>query len=200
MAVGAAAIAAFALLGTMALVAAGLGMRQGPGIQWWGTPDGKAPRFVLPLTALFLALGAAALVLTAAAGDDSANMVAYQALVAAYYGLMLVYVGLMATAGSRKDATSTYASVGLMATAGSRKDATSTYAAVGAVLVVAGAVQLTATGFLAAVAFGGSDDLVSVAFVLQLAASLWAALYDAIYYPVPSETGPQQYSKVETRL
>jgi hypothetical protein len=179
MAVGAAAIAAFALLGTMALVAAGLGMRQGTAIQWWGTPDGKAPRFVLPLTALFLALGAAALALTAAAEDDSANMVAYQALVAAYYGLMLVYVGLMATAGSRKDATSTYA-------------------AVGAVLVVAGAVQLTATGFLAAVAFGGSDDLVSVAFVLQLAASLWAALYDAIYYPVPSEAGRQWYSEVKT--
>lgn len=173
MAVGAAAIAAFALLGTMALVAAGLGMRQGPGIQWWGTPDGKAPRFVLPLTALFLALGAAALVLTAAAGDDSDNMVAYQALVAAYYGLMLVYIRLMAAATQQ-----------------------SYYSAVKAVLVAAGAVQLTATGFLAAVAFGGSDDLVSVAFVLQLAASLWAALYDAIYYSVPSKTGTQGYVNV----
>lgn len=176
MAVGAAAVAAFALLGTMALVAAGLGMRQGPEIQWWGTPDEKAPRFVLPLTALFLALGAAALVLTAAAGDDSDNMVAYQALVAAYYGLMLVYIGLMAAATQQS------------------------YSGVKAVLVAAGAVQLTATGFLAAVAFGGSDDLVSVAFVLQLAASLWAALYDAIYYPVPSEAGPQGYSRVETSL
>ena len=173
MAVGAAAIAAFALLGTMALVAAGLGVRQGPGIQWWGTPDGKAPRFVLPLTALFLALGAAALVLTAAAGDDSDNMVAYQALAAAYYGLMLVYVAMMAA---------------------------ERYGGVKAVLVAAGAVQLTATGFLAAVAFEGSDDLVSVAFVLQLAASLWAALYDAIYYPVPSEAGRQRYSNVETTL
>lgn len=176
MAVGAAAVAAFALLGTMALVAAGLGMRQGPGIQWWGTPDGKAPRFVLPLTALFLAFGAAALVLTAAAGDDSDNMVAYQALVAAYYGLMLVYVAMMAAEPSTVPP--------------------SWYGGVKAVLVVAGAVQLTATGFLAAVAFGGSDDLVSVAFVLQLAASLWAALYDAIYYPVPSKTGPQRYVSV----
>ena len=173
MAVGAAAIAAFALLGTLVAVAAGLGVRQGTAIKWWGTPDSKAPRFVLPLTALFLALGAAALALTAAAEDDSDNMVVYQALVATYYGLMLVYVAMMA-AGQ--------------------------YGGVGPVLVVAGAVQLTATGFLAAVAFEGSDDLVSVAFVLQLAASLWAALYDAIYYPVPSRTGTRKYTKIETSL
>jgi hypothetical protein len=163
MAVGAAAVAAFALLGAVVVVAVGLGLGLGPAIQWWGTADGKAPRYVLPLTALFLALGVAALGLTAGSPVDTDNVSAYQALVAAYYGLMLVYVGLMAAVR---------------------------YAAVKPVLVVAGAVQLTATGFLAAVAFGTSDDLISVAFVLQLAASLWAALYDAIYYPVPGTKAP----------